>query len=243
MKRYPVLILAYRRTLELEIVLKSIEQLKPNCVYFHIHNAPNEEAQKEVNEVKKLISLYDTFPKKILYSKEHLGCRGAMIKALQWISGTEQTFYVFEDDIVLKKDASKILGNKMEYLSANDGVLKFGENREHAAYWGWATTSNTVKLLTDKAVWDIEEESVTPSFQDIWHYKGTMEAFKQGKAIAWDDEFHLITKVLSIKEYLTDNTLTEHTGVTTTRDTDNTSPMAHIMFRNGVLIPQENDNA
>jgi GR25 family glycosyltransferase involved in LPS biosynthesis len=243
MKRYPVLILAYRRTLELEIVLKSIEQLKPTCVYFHIHNAPNDEAQKEVKEVKKLITEYSTFPKKILYSKEHLGCRASVIKSLQWISEAEQTFYVFEDDIVLKKGASKILGSKMEYLSSNDGVLKFGENREHANFWGWATTANTVKLLTDKSVWDIEEELVAPSFQDAWHYKGTMEAFRQGKNIAWDDEFHLIAQVLSIKKYLTDTTLTEHTGVVTTRDTDNTSPVAHIMFRNGVLVPQENDNA
>ena len=243
MKRYPILILAYRRTMELLQVLESLKQLNPSVVYFHIHNAPNEEEQREVEEVKKIITSYSDFPKQVKYSKEPLGVRDSLIKCLEWISEKETQFYVFEDDIVLKPNSAKQLDKYMSKLSKEDGVLKFGSEKHRPVYWGWATTATTSKMLIDKAVWNMPEELIAPHFQDIWHYRGVMEAFKRGLVIPWDDEFGIITKALSINEILSDAELTDHIGYVTTRDNKDLCKLSHVSFRNGVLVPQENDNA
>jgi len=242
MKRYPILILAYRRTMELLQVLESLKQLNPSVVYFHIHNAPTEEEQKEVEEVKSLIKAYGDFPKKIKYSKVPLGVRDSLLVCLDWITEEEKQFYVFEDDIVLKPNSAKELDNYMSQLEKEDGVLKFGSDRKRPVYWGWATTAETAKRLVDKSVWDMPEELIAPYFQDIWHYKGIMEAFKRGNMIPWDDEFGIITKALNLNEILSDTDLTEHIGHVTTRDNKDLCKLSHVSFRNGVLVPQENEN-
>lgn len=241
MKRYPILIMAYRRTMELQLVLESIKQLNPSVVYFHIHNAPDEESQKEVNEVKKLIASCE-FTKKVKYEKEFLGLRRAVLSALEWISNEEDQFYVFEDDIVLHKNSAVSLDKYMTKLNKEGGVLKFGEWRERPVYWGWAVTSQTAKQLISKDVWDLPQELIAPYFDDVWHYKGTMEALKRGDGLAWDDEFGIISKFMNIKEIISKDQLTDHIGHVTTREGGYTNGTFHVSFRNGVLLPKENDN-
>jgi len=239
MKKYPVLILAYRRVVELQATLDALEQLNPSIVYFHIHDAPNEEHQKEVNEVKKLISLYKK-PKEVKYSKEPLGVRASCYTALEWIASKEEIFFVFEDDIVLKKSSSAKIGKLMDRLEKEDGVVKFGENRERPVYWGWATTANSVKRLIATNIIDMDAEVVMPYFESRLHYKGMMELYKRRMTQAWDDEFGMLSKVLGINEILSEETLTDHIGVFSTRVENGIDEgfgmNTHVMFRNGKLV-------
>lgn len=245
MKAYPILILAYRRTKELELVLESIEQLKPSVVYFHIHGSNDKIEQEEVNEVKTLIGSYKG-KKEIKYSPEPLGVRTSMYSALAWISEVEKTFFVIEDDIVLRKNSVKTLAKYMPALEKEGGVFKFGQYRGYPVYWGWATTSETAKKLIDKAVWELPEDIVMPHFQDSFHYKGTMELHRRGQYHAWDDEFGLVTKIFGIKEIHSKEQLTDHIGFVSTREGNNIDKLfgvgTHVTFRNGVLVPQENEN-
>lgn len=244
MKGYPILILAYRRTKELELVLESIAQLKPSVVYFHIHGSNDKLEQEEVNQVKNLIGSYKG-KKEIKYSLEPLGVRTSMYSALSWISETEKTFFVFEDDIVLRKNSAKKLAKYMSKLEKDGGVLKFGQHRQYPVYWGWATNSETAKKLIDKAVWELPEDIVKPHFQDSFHYKGTMELHKRGQFHAWDDEFGLVTKIFGIKEIVCKEQLTDHIGLVSTREGNNIDKVfgvgTHVTFRNGVLVPQEKE--
>lgn len=241
MKRYPILILAYKRTTELELVLDSLKQLNPSVVYFHIHNAPegDVEGQKQVESVKKLIALYQG-AKEVKYPKEALGVRASMYSALDWISEKEDFFFVWEDDVVLKQNSVKKIEKYMLQLEKEDGVVKFGQYREYPVYWGWATTSKTAKRLIDKAVWELPEETVKPYFQDSFHYKGTMELHKRGQYHAWDDEFGLITKILGVNEILSSEQLTDHIGYQSTRADNGIDKIfgvgVHVTFRNGKLV-------
>jgi len=248
MKRYPILILAYKRTTELELALESLKQLNPSIVYFHLHNAPEGdiEGQKQVEEVKKLIVSYQG-AKEVRYVKEALGVRASMYSALDWISEKEETFFVWEDDIILKQNSAKKIEKYMTQLEKEDGVVKIGKHREWPVYWGWATTAKTAKRLIDKAVWELPEEIVKPYYQDVFHYKGTMELHKRGQYHAWDDEFGLITKILGVNEILSKEQLTDHIGYQSTRDDNWVGKKfgqdTHVTYRNGVLVPQENNNA
>jgi len=251
MKSYPILILAYRRTTELELVLESLAQLNPSVVYFHLHRAPDEEAQKDVEAVKKLILSYKG-KKEVMYSKEPLGVRNSMRTALEWISSKEEIFFVFEDDIVLKEGSAENLMSEMQLLEKSGGVLKFGEHRKHGVYWGWAVDSRTAKSLLEKSILDVPEGDARPHFNSKMHYLGVMELFRRAiKDIAfpyaWDDEFSLLTKVLYLNEILSKEQLTDHIGYESTRVSNNIDmPFGqgtHVMFKNGVLIPQENEKA
>ena len=246
MKRYPILVLAYRRVDELQATLDALEQLNPSIVYFHIHDAPNEEHQKKVNSVKKLISLYDK-PKEVKYSKEPLGVRTSLYSALEWISSKEEVFFVFEDDIVLKPKSLSSIQKLMDRLEKEDGLVKFGEHREHSVYWGWATTSKTAKIIIKDSILEIDEEIAIPHFQNKLHYKAVMELYRRQMTLAWDDEFGFICKILGVNVILSKETLTTHIGVFSTRINNGLDTTfgknTHVTFRNGVLVPQENDNA
>ena len=238
MKRYPVLILAYRRTTELQLVLDSLAQLNPSIIYFHLHDAPNEEHQKEVNEVKKLISLYKG-AKEVKYSKEPLGNTSSFYTALEWISSKEEQFYIFEDDILLHENVSSKLDSLMTRLSIEDGVVKFGDRRNEPVYWGWATTSKTAKRLLTTKITDFSYDEIGSFFTNKIHYQGTMKLYERRRASAWDDECGILTKVLGINEILSKTTLTDHIGYNSTRIDSGIDEgfgiNTHVLYINGKL--------
>lgn len=243
MKQYPILILAYRRTKELLMVLKSVEQLNPSRIYFHIHDAPDLEQQKEVDKVKKIITDYSG-PKDISYSRKPLGVQESMRSAIGWIASQESQFYVFEDDIVLRPESSTVLNKAMKRLEEKGGILKFGENRGKGVYWGWAARSVAVLGIINQNILNIDPELIIPRCESKIHYRGLMELYKKehSKAQSWDDEFALLTKVLDINEILTEEQLTDHIGTTSTRTSNGIDKIfgsgTHVMFKNGILISE-----
>ena len=238
MKRYPVLILAYRRATELQLVLDSLVQINPSIIYFHLHDAPNEEQQKEVNEVKKLIALYKG-AKEVKYSKEPLGVRNSFYSALEWISSKEDQFYIFEDDIILKDNSSVKLDKMMTQLSKDDGVVKFGTYREFPVYWGWATTAKTAKRILSTDLLSLGYGDMEHYFNNKAHFKGIMELYKRGQNQAWDDEVGMISKILGVNEILSKDTLTDHIGHVSTRTDNGIDKLfgrnTHVLYINGKL--------
>lgn len=236
---YPILILAYRRKEELEKVLASIEALNPSKVYIHLHDAPNEAHQKEVEAVKALVRRYSG-QKDLKYIKEPLGVRKSMYSALEWIASKEEVFMVFEDDVVLKDGSKEELLAAMARLKEEGGILKFGPHPKMGVFWGWATNSETAKKIISTDITSIPYEEMKPYFEDKYHYRGIMELFRREMHQAWDDEFDMIAKVTGVNIIETENVITEHIGKVSTR-TDNGIDIgfgvgSHVMFVNGKMV-------
>jgi len=247
MKRYPVLILAYKRTTELELALNSLKQINPSIVYFHIHNAPENdiEGQRQVENVKKMIASYKG-EKKVKYQKEPLGIRKSMYSALEWVSSEQEVFFVWEDDIVLNPNSEKTIAKYMARLEKEGGLLKLGEGRDSSVFWGWGATSTAVKQIINIDITSIAYENLLDKSIPKQDFVGLVEMYKRRRAIAWDDEFGFVVKILGINQILSDTTMTDHIGYLSTRTTIHDKGFgvdSHVTYINGVLMPQENDNA
>lgn len=226
-----VLILAYRRADELQKVIDSVQQLQPSCIYFHLHDRAGEDDLLEVDSVKAVIKAYKG-NKKINYVKEYLGCYKAMKHALAWVSELEDKFFVFEDDVVLKKNATEVI-EKFDALEK--GILKFGDNATTPTFWGWAVDKETAKTIVNFDVEEFTQEDVKGLIGNA-HFRGWKELAKRGLMLAWDDECALIAKIKGIETTITSKSYTDHIGKQSTQEGYVKDEIRHVTFINGKLI-------
>lgn len=226
-----VLILAYRRADELQKVIDSVQQLQPSCIYFHLHDRAGEDDLLEVDSVKAVIKAYKG-NKKINYVKEYLGCYKAMKHALAWVSELEDKFFVFEDDVVLKKNATEVI-EKFDALEK--GILKFGDNATTPTFWGWAVDKETAKTIANFDVEEFTQEDVKKLVGNA-HFRGWKELAKRGLMLAWDDECALIAKIKGIETTITSKSYTDHIGKQSTQEGYVKDEIRHVTFINGKLI-------
>ena len=134
MKKFPILIICYQRSVELLKVIESVKALNPSKIYFHIHDSDNTEDQILVDEAKAVIESYQG-AKEVLHSKELLGTYNSIVSAFKWIAKTESTFYVFEDDIVFTGNAKAVQKAIQKLDKTGNGILKFGERNKLPIFW------------------------------------------------------------------------------------------------------------
>lgn len=227
----PILILAYRRAEELQKVIDSVQQLQPSCIYFHFHDRNVDDDLLETDAVKQVIKAYKG-NKKVNYVKEYLGCYKAMKHALAWVSELEDKFFVFEDDVVLKKGAVEV-AEKFDALEK--GILKFGDNATTPTFWGWALDKETAKTIAEFDVEEFQLEDVKEQVGTA-HFRGWKELTKRGFMLAWDDECALIAKIKGIETTITSKSYTTHIGKTSTQEEPKKDEIRHVTFINGKLI-------
>jgi hypothetical protein len=231
MSKVAILILAYKRSEELQKVIDSVQKLNPSCIYFHLHDKLDEDGEFEVDSVKSVIKAY-TGEKKVLYVKEYLGCYKAMKSALKWVSGFEDKFYVFEDDVVLDKVDTNLT---RKYDALESGILKFGASSQIPAFWGWAVTSDVAKQIAEFDIEEVTDKDVKGIVQ-VDFFVGWKELCRRGLGIAWDDETAIICKMKGINVVCTDKVYTTHIGVVSSQEKPKKGQILHVTYQNGKLI-------
>jgi len=217
---YPILIMCYRRVAELAQVLESVKALNPTKIYFHLHTSDNEAEQMEVDKVFEFIQNYEG-EKEFKYVLNPLGIYHSMKSALDWVIEKEKTFFVFEDDIVVNENSeTEILAKMQELEKLHVGVLKFGQEKEKAIFWGWACTANAANQLINFDFKDISLESALHVLDKIspkTHLEGLKHLYSLCRPMAWDDEYEFILKYMNIPVLETVNECTKHIGTVSTR--------------------------
>ena len=241
----PVLILCYKRVDELRQTVDAAIRLKPRCLYFHLHAAPDAEGQKQVEAVLDYINSVD-YPKMLKYSSEPLGCRNSMRNALSWIANelVDEPFIILEDDIVLTATDEELteLLNRITALDKEHTlwVHKFGEqcNTTWAVFWGWATNTHTALYLSSYDLQELTYEQVAHICQEPLHWEGIKEIYRRKQSMAWDDEFYFIIRAVGDIELVkAERPLTKHIGTVSTRTSELDVPFmdTHVTFENGVM--------
>ncbi len=157
----PILITAWRRVEKLERLLLAIKKNKPKKIYFSC-DGPRKNIYSDSILIKDVKA---TFDKLInwdcdvykLYNDENLGCRGAMIKAINWFFEEETEGIILEDDCIPSKDfipySSKLLEKYRDNLKIwnisgtnfQRGIIRGDGSYYLSRYfhcWGWATWRN-----------------------------------------------------------------------------------------------------
>ncbi len=154
----PILITAWRRVEKLEKLIEAIKENKPKKIYISCdgprNNNPTDKylTKKVQKTIDELIN-WDCDIQK-LYNYENLGCRGAMVKAINWFFDNESEGIILEDDCIPNKEfipyCSKLLKKyQKDYKVWNISGTNFqnGITRGDGSYylskyfigWGWAT--------------------------------------------------------------------------------------------------------
>ena len=154
----PILITAWRREEKLEKLLLAIKANKPKKIYVSC-DGPRKDNKSDKLLIKRVQKTIDTLINwdcdiQKLYNDENLGCRGAMIKAINWFFSQESEGIILEDDCIPNKEfipyCSKLLkkyqkDHKVWNISGTN--FQNGITRGNGSYylskyfmcWGWAT--------------------------------------------------------------------------------------------------------
>lgn len=240
---YPILIICYRRTELLQQVIDSVQALKPSKIYFHIHDANEVEAQKEVDSVLQLIKSYEG-EKEVLHIAESLGVYDSIKSGLKWISKENDTFFVFEDDVILNENSAEIVLEHMHKLhEKGEGILKFGLFKHWPVYWGWGCTRIASEVFTTFSFDDVtfEKTEHLKSIQSETHLKGLKHMYAKMQKMAWDDEYGFIQEYTNMSVIETEDAHTTHLGVESTRVGNGIDiPFKNwlVIFENGEIVSE-----
>ena len=157
----PILITAWRRRDKLEKLLIAIRENKPKKIYISCDGPRNNNLDDNdlIKDVKASIDRLINWDCDIhkLYNEQNLGCRGAMLKAINWFFSNESEGIILEDDCIPNKEFIPFCSKLLKKYKKDQKVWNIsGANYQQGIYrgdgsyylskyfhcWGWATWSD-----------------------------------------------------------------------------------------------------
>lgn len=157
-KQSPILLLGFNRPDKIRQVLHEIRKYKPGTFYVAI-DGPRENHRDDkqlVRQVKGEIDACVDWPCRVetRYRDRNMGCRKAVLDALEWAFANEEKLVVLEDDCVPTADfftfaeellekysdneqIGSISGSNLRKMPAPDGCSYYWSRYFHC--WGWAS--------------------------------------------------------------------------------------------------------
>lgn len=161
----PILILAFNRPEVTQKVFDQISLFKPKKLYISIDGARQGRANekvlcKQVQDIFEIINWDCEVYRK--YNKQNLGCKNAVVSAIDWAFEKEEHLIIIEDDCLPSKSFFKFTDEMLELYKDNKNVMQISGNNfltnpeiiKDSYYfskindiWGWATWKRAWTLL------------------------------------------------------------------------------------------------
>jgi len=163
MMKIPVLFIIFNRPEITNISFKEIRNYKPTKLYI-AGDGPRQKNKKDEYLVKKTRKILEKIDwkceKKIMFNEKNLGCKVAVVKAIDWFFEKEEKAIILEDDCVPSKDFFKFCQILLERYKNDNKIISItgsnfvdSNNDEESYYfskyfnpWGWATWREKWKL-------------------------------------------------------------------------------------------------
>jgi hypothetical protein len=152
----PILLIAFNRPYETRKVLERIVAAKPKALYVAL-DAPrvnNETDRVNCANVELIFeaSKFD-FPIHFLRRRDNLGCKKAVVSAIDWFFENETSGIILEDDIIAHDEFFNFCAIMLQRYECNPDIYAilgfnlYGQNFTSSEYfeyegfypWGWAT--------------------------------------------------------------------------------------------------------
>ncbi len=204
----PILIIAFNRPKETEILINEILKIKPRIIYFAV-NCPRESVIEDIEKVSQVKSLNSRFSDytqvKLLYSKKNSGARAGILSAIDWLFDNEDFGIIFEDDCIPDLSFFTYAQELLELYKNNQHIgmisgdnfsfnrLKIKNSYYFSKYfhiWGWATWRRAWKSYIRELPDTKEMQNVLNTLKmdvsekEFW-MKSIVAAY-QGKIDTWD---------------------------------------------------------
>lgn len=248
----PVLFLIFNRFKETAQSFETIRKAKPPRLYIAADgprtNLPGE--LEVCNSVRAITSNVDWDCEiYTLFRDDNLGCKGAIVSAINWFFTTEEQGIILEDDIIPNQEFflfCDTLLNKYRdnpEIKAINGFNQFGQEVVNNSYffsrgfypWGWATWKSRwenyksenidISRLHDNDIKNIYHEAA------IEGIRFNLKLIEKGILDTWD--YQMVYMIMSEKGYVVTPyaNLTTNVGVNGAHSINN----QNIFFKYGVL--------
>ena len=205
-KDIPVLILAYKRALNLESIVETCRAAGVLKIYFAVDAPSTVSDSLSVQMVKAVISKFQTesdLEIKTRFLHENAGCAAAVITACDWFFEQEDLGIVLEDDCIpslsffdFMRDAIPLINGNSEIWLAS-GTQFFTEELKNTGWvlsrypmhWGWGTTAHA--WLESRTKLDLDPPTIKKFLKSIsnpelmYWFAGERRAF-YGFTDVWD---------------------------------------------------------
>lgn len=205
-KDIPVLILTYRRALNLETIVEICRNAGVRTIYFAADAAGTVSDKNSVEQVKEVITKFQNDPDftvKTRFLRENAGCAPAVITACDWFFKQENFGIILEDDCIphpsffnFMRDAIPVLNDNSEIWLASGtqffpeslGITTWALSR-YPMHWGWGTTAQAWRESRSKL--DLDPPTIRKFLRSIkspeliYWFAGERRAF-YGFTDVWD---------------------------------------------------------
>lgn len=207
----PILVIAFNRPEHLKKTLKALKKNQAfQTVYLSI-DGPRVNNSEDILKIKKVKNIFEEemfgYHYSIKENKVNLGCKLAVVEAINWFFQNEDSGLILEDDVLLHHQAVEL---SELALRAYRDIAKVGSISLHCDYfgnaglesidafftkfpniWGWATWRDRW-IKYDAQLNDFEkqldlvqiERDVGSSVRAYWETKFTL--YKDNKIDTWD---------------------------------------------------------
>jgi GR25 family glycosyltransferase involved in LPS biosynthesis len=209
----PVLFLIFNRPEYTYQVFDSIKLYKPNKLYIAA-DGPRLNNIDDIllcEESRKILNLIDwECEVKYLFREINLGCKLAVVSAINWFFNNEEDGIILEDDVVPNQDFYTFCEFTLNKYKNNEKILmvtgcnQISDINIKSSYfysqiftiWGWATWKRAWQLYDiDMKKWDDNQIKLNIKYMThkkyIWmNLKYTFDSLKKYSINTWDIQWH-----------------------------------------------------
>lgn len=182
-----VLLIVFNRPKTTRLVLEAISQYKPKTLYIAADGPRYKEDEKSCAEVRALVkNISWKCEVKTLFRDKNLGCRTAIVSAINWFFETEESGIILEDDCLPSLSFFSFCNEMLTKYSKESSIMQVNGNcylepslrSKHSYYfsklngcWGWATWKRAWKKY-DHTMNEYEELKKSYKIAKYFGHKG-----------------------------------------------------------------------
>ena len=201
-----VLIIAYRRTAEIEKILQECKNNNVNKIYVALDGPKDGNTNGEIDNIviRQIVANYQenySGEIKTLFRDQNVGCAASVLSACDWAFENEEFVIVLEDDCIPSRDFFKFAQDSIKVLDSDSNIwLACGTQfapREilndswslssYALIWGWVTSQSKWKEISSaiRSGNPIPKQVGISPWERIYWNHGSRRAYSGWKDV-WD---------------------------------------------------------
>jgi hypothetical protein len=201
-----VLIIAYRRTVEIERILQECQENNIKKIYVALDGpkAGDIDGEKDNKAIRELVTNYQKNYSGVittLFRDQNVGCAAACLSACDWVFENEEYAIVLEDDCIPSPDFFEFARASINPLNSDSNIwlacgTQFAPKDIHNDSWSLSTYALIWGWLTSRANWQeissairignpISKINSTTPWERIYWNQGSRRAYSGWKDV-WD---------------------------------------------------------
>jgi len=246
----PILFLVFNRVNETVESFETIKKAKPPKLYVAA-DGPKNSSEKEVCDAVRKIATNVTWDCEVstLFREDNLGCKTAIVSAMDWFFKNEPEGIIIEDDVIPNQEFFPFCDTLLDRyrnnqeIKAINGFNQFGQDVTNDSYffsrgfypWGWATWRSRWANYKANNI-DVSRLD-DPDVKKVYHraalegVKFNLNIINKGVLDTWD--YQMLYMIMSEKGYIVTPraNLTSNIGVNGAHSTNN----RNIFFKYGKM--------